>query len=189
MTALSTERRDQAERENLITLLAEQRELFRITLRGIDDAQARERSTVSELTLGGLLHHLVNCERQWVAVVVERDENAKLDVSQFDSEYRMAPEETVEGLLKEWDVVADNTSRVIRAVDGLDVSIPTPTSPWVPERVWWTVRFTLLHVSGRSPSTAATPTSSGRRWTGRTPPISARPEGAGWTGKGVGGGR
>ncbi|WP_067903288.1 mycothiol transferase [Nocardia vaccinii] len=145
MTAPSTERRDQ-EREDLIAMLDEQRELFRITLRGIDDAQARQRSTVSELTLGGLLHHLVNCERLWTGIVVERDENSKLDVSQFDSEYRMAPDETVEGLLKEWDSVADNTARVIREVDGLDTSIPTPTSPWVPERVWWTVRFTLLHV-------------------------------------------
>lgn len=145
MTAPSTERRDQ-EREDLIAMLDEQRELFRITLRGIDDAQARERSTVSELTLGGLLHHLVNCERLWTGIVVERDVNSKLDVSQFDSEYRMAPEETVEGLLKEWDAVADNTARVIREVDSLDASIPTPTSPWVPERRWWTVRFTLLHV-------------------------------------------
>lgn len=145
MTAPSTERRDQ-EREDLIAMLASQRELFRITLRGIDDAQARQRSTVSELTLGGLLHHLVHCEQLWTSVIVERDENSKLDVSQFDSEYRMAPEETVEGLLKEWDTLADNTTRLIREVDDLDVSIPTPTSPWVPERVWWTVRFTLMHI-------------------------------------------
>ncbi len=145
MTAPSSEPRDQ-EREDLIAMLAEQRELFRITLRGIDDAQARQRSTVSELTLGGLLHHVVNCERHWTTVIVERDENSKIDVSQFDSEYRLAPEETVEGLLKEWDTLADNTARLIREVDSLDTSIPTPTSPWVPERVWWTVRFTLLHV-------------------------------------------
>lgn len=145
MTAPSTEHRDQ-EREDLIAMLDKQRELFRITLRGIDDAQAREHSTVSELTLGGLLHHLISCERLWTGIVVERDENSKIDVAQLDSEYRMAPEETVEGLLKEWDAVADNTTRVIREVDSLDTSIPTPTSPWFPERIWWTVRFTLLHV-------------------------------------------
>lgn len=145
MTAPISERLDQ-EREDLIAMLASQRELFRITLRGIDDAQARQRSTVSELTLGGLLHHVVNCERHWATVIVERDENAKLDVTQFDSEYRMGPEETVEGLLKQWDAVADNTARVIREVDSLDTSIPTPTSPWRPERIWWTVRFVLLHI-------------------------------------------
>ncbi|RDI66030.1 mycothiol transferase [Nocardia pseudobrasiliensis] len=142
MTAPSTDQ----EREDLIAMLDSQRELFRITLRGIDDDQARQRTTVSELTLGGLLHHLVSCERHWYTVLVERDENAKLDVSKFDSEYRMGPEETVEGLLKEWETVADDTAALIRSVDDLDTVIPTPTSPWVPERVWQTVRFTLLHI-------------------------------------------
>ncbi len=142
MTAPSTDQ----EREDLIAMLDSQRELFRITLRGIDDDQARQRTTVSELTLGGLLHHLISCERHWYTVLVERDENAKLDVSKFDSEYRMGPEETVEGMLKEWETVADDTAALIRSVDDLDTVIPTPTSPWVPERVWQTVRFTLLHI-------------------------------------------
>ncbi|MBB5913384.1 putative damage-inducible protein DinB [Nocardia transvalensis] len=139
---------DQAvqERETLIEMLASQRDLFRITLRDIDDDQARQRSTVSELTLGGLLHHLVHVEQHWTTVIVERDEDAEIDVSQFDSEYKLAPEETVEGLLKEWDAVADNTADLIRTVDSLDTSIPTPTAPWAPERVWWTVRFTILHI-------------------------------------------
>ncbi|QIS17304.1 DinB family protein [Nocardia terpenica] len=145
MTAPSSERNDQ-EREDLIAMLASQRELFRFTVRGIEDGQARQRTTVSELTLGGLLHHIVKSERHWTTVVVERDENAKVDVSQLDSEYRMGPEEMVAGLLEEWDAVAENTARVIRTVDSLDTSIPTPTAPWRPERVWWTVRFTLLHL-------------------------------------------
>ncbi len=135
-----------SEREDLIAMLTAQRDLFRITVRGIDDAQARQRSTVSELTLGGILHHLISSETRWTAVIVERDENAKMDVSHIDSEYRMGPDETVEGLLGQWDALAENTARLIREVDSLDVSIPTPTTPWVPERVWWTVRFILLHI-------------------------------------------
>ncbi|MGV9679052.1 mycothiol transferase [Nocardia sp. NPDC003482] len=134
------------ERDDLIAMLDDQRELFRITLRGIDDQQARQRTTVSELTLGGLLHHLVSCERHWYTVLVERDENAKVDVSQFDSEYRLGPEETIEGLLKEWETVAADTAELIRSVDSLDTSIPKPTAPWAPERTWQTVRFTLLHI-------------------------------------------
>ncbi|WP_159850750.1 mycothiol transferase [Nocardia sp. CY41] len=134
------------EREDLIAMLADQRELFRITLRGIDDEQARRRTTVSELTLGGLLHHLVSCERHWTTVIVRRDENAELDVSKFGGEYVMAAEETVAGLLADWDEVAAATAELIRTVDDLDVSIPTPTSPWVPERIWQSVRYTVLHI-------------------------------------------
>ncbi|MFI6212733.1 DUF664 domain-containing protein [Nocardia brasiliensis] len=127
-------------------MLADQRDLFRITLRGIDDDQARKRTTVSELTLGGLLHHLISCERHWVTVLVERDENAAIDPARFEGEYVMAEGETVAGLLAEWDEVAAATAELIRTVDSLDTSVPTPTAPWSPERVWWTVRFTLLHI-------------------------------------------
>ncbi|MGW4328487.1 mycothiol transferase [Nocardia sp. NPDC004573] len=134
------------EREDLIAMLADQRALFRITLRGIDDEQARRRTTVSELTLGGLLHHLVSCERHWTTVIVRRDENAELDVSKFGGEYVMAADETVAGLLADWDEVAAATAELIRTVDDLDVSIPTPTSPWVPERIWQSVRYTVLHI-------------------------------------------
>ncbi|MBF6216513.1 mycothiol transferase [Nocardia gipuzkoensis] len=134
------------EREDLIAMLADQRALFRITLRGVDDEQARRRTTVSELTLGGLLHHLVNCERHWTSVIVQRDENAELDVSKFGGEYVMAAEETVAGLLATWDEVAAATAELIRSVDSLDSSIPTPTAPWTPERIWQSVRYTVLHI-------------------------------------------
>ncbi|MFI9405961.1 DinB family protein [Nocardia sp. NPDC052316] len=134
------------EREELISILANQRELFRITVRGIDDEQARRRTTASELTLGGLLHHLISCERHWITVLTERDENAQLDVSRFEGEYLMAEGETVEGLLAEWDEAAAATAELIRTVDSLDTSVPTPTAPWSPEREWWTVRYTLLHI-------------------------------------------
>ncbi|MGY1865283.1 MULTISPECIES: mycothiol transferase [Nocardia] len=134
------------EREDLIAMLADQRALFRITLRGVDDEQARRRTTVSELTLGGLLHHLVNCERHWTSVIVQRDENAELDVSKFGGEYVMAAEETVAGLLDTWDEVAAATAELIRSVDSLDSSIPTPTAPWTPERIWQSVRYTVLHI-------------------------------------------
>ncbi|UAK34300.1 DinB family protein [Nocardia asteroides] len=134
------------EREDLIAMLADQRALFRITLRGIDDEQARRRTTVSELTLGGLLHHLVSCESHWTTVIVQRDENAELDVSKFGGEYVMAPEETVAGLLATWDEVATATAQLIRSVDSLDTSIPYPTAPWAPERTWQSVRYTVLHI-------------------------------------------
>ncbi|MFQ6394635.1 DinB family protein [Nocardia sp. KC 131] len=134
------------ERIDLIAALASQRELFRITLRGIDDEQARLRTTASELTLGGLLHHLVNCERHWVTVIEERDETAELDISTFDGEYVLADEETVAGLLAEWETVAEATANLIRSEASLDTSIPTPTTPWTPDRVWWTVRSTVLHI-------------------------------------------
>ncbi|WP_063059222.1 DinB family protein [Nocardia sienata] len=134
------------EREDLIQLLDEQREMFRITLRGIDDEQARQRTTASELTLGGLLHHIIRCEREWTTVLVERDENAEQKLEDYEGEYIIGDDETVAGLLAEWERVAANTAELVRAVDDLDASIPTPTNPWVPGRVWWSARFLILHI-------------------------------------------
>lgn len=134
------------EREDLIAMLAEQRDLFKITLRGIDDVQARQRTTASELTLGGLLHHLINCERHWTKVIVERDETAHQDASEFEAEYVMASGETVAGLLATWDEVAASTAELIRTIDDLSASIPTPTTPWTPDRIWWSARYIILHI-------------------------------------------
>ncbi|WP_067531558.1 DinB family protein [Nocardia crassostreae] len=134
------------DRQDLIAILAEQRDIFRITLRGLDDADARQRTTVSELTLGGLLYHLVSTERHWTTVVTERDEKAEFDLSEMDSQYRMGPDETLEGLLAEWDAVSEQTATLIRELDSLDASIPIPTAPWQPELTWQTARHIILHI-------------------------------------------
>ncbi|NNH73381.1 DinB family protein [Nocardia uniformis] len=134
------------ERADLIAALAEQRRLFNITLRGLSDEQARQRTTVSELTLGGLLHHLVATERHWIQVIIERDENSEFDVAGMDSQYRLGPDETVAGLLADWDVVTAQTEKLIREVDSFDTPIPIPTAPWAPEREWWPVRVILFNI-------------------------------------------
>ncbi|MFD6350437.1 DinB family protein [Nocardia tengchongensis] len=134
------------EREELIMVLAGQRELFRITVRGIDDEQARQRTTVSELTLGGLLSHCVHTERHWTTILAERDPNSEFDVSRMDSEYRLDPDQTVAGLLAEWDVVAEHTAKLIRELPNLEDAVPTPTAPWAPERVWLSARYIVLHI-------------------------------------------
>jgi uncharacterized damage-inducible protein DinB len=134
------------ERDDLVQLLDEQREMFRITLRGVGEEQARQRTTASELTLGGLLHHLIRCEKAWTKVLVERDETAEQKLEDYEGEYVIRDDETVAGLLAEWERVAANTAELVRTVDDLDASIPTPTNPWVPGRVWWSARFMILHI-------------------------------------------
>lgn len=134
------------EREDLITMLDGQRDLFRITVRGITEEQARTRSTVSELTLGGLLHHVSNCEKHWLEAILQADPNAEFDMSNAATEYVMTDEQTVEGLLAEWDAVVARVNTLIRERESLDDSIPLPIAPWKPEREWWTVRQIILHI-------------------------------------------
>jgi len=53
------------ERADLLAALAKARYFLRFTVRDLTDDQARQRTTVSELTLGGLIKHVALTERQW----------------------------------------------------------------------------------------------------------------------------
>ncbi len=51
-----------AERADLLETLAKHRSFLRFTVQGLTDEQAAQRTTVSELCLGGLLKHV--CRRR-----------------------------------------------------------------------------------------------------------------------------
>ncbi|OAK51807.1 DinB family protein [Rhodococcoides kyotonense] len=133
------------EKADILRMFADQRKNFLYTVRGITDEQARQRTTVSELTLGGLLNHVVSNERGWMKVIADMDENAEFDLSRMGTEYVMGPDQTVEGLIAEYARVAEATEAAVADMD-LDVQVPLPTAPWAPERAWQSARFTLLHI-------------------------------------------
>jgi Protein of unknown function (DUF664) len=51
------------ERADILASLRRHRDFLRFTARDVTDQQARQRTTVSELTLGGLVKHLAEIER------------------------------------------------------------------------------------------------------------------------------
>src|ERR1039457_7195719 len=59
------------ERADLLAALAKSRYFLRYTLRGLTDEQAAQRTTVSELCLGGLIKHVAANERQWCRFMLE----------------------------------------------------------------------------------------------------------------------
>src|SRR5580698_5883938 len=58
------------ERADLLATLAQHRHFLRYTTRDLTDEQARQRTTVSELCLGGLIKHVDACERGWTDFIV-----------------------------------------------------------------------------------------------------------------------
>ena len=72
MTASATE--DTAvtagERADLLEILGQARHFLRFTARDLTDEQARQRTTVSELTLGGLIKHVAKVERGWTSFIL-----------------------------------------------------------------------------------------------------------------------
>ncbi|MEE3851699.1 DinB family protein [Gordonia sp. LSe1-13] len=133
------------EKEDLLTLLADQRGLFKVTLRDVTEEQARQRTTVSELTLGGLVKHLATGEQGTLQELVERDDTAEFDMAAAAHAYDLTDDETFAYWVEEYDRAAAALDDYVAKVDSLDELIPQMTAPWQPKREWWTIRKMLLH--------------------------------------------
>ena len=135
------------ERQDLLAMAADQRTNFRYTVENLDDKQARIHSTVSELTLGGLVKHLAAVQRGWLAVI-DGSAPAEFGWSDIDRDaYRMTESETLDGLLGSFDEASAEFDRTVREEPDLSRRITLPRYPWSPaEPVVWTVRQILLHV-------------------------------------------
>src|SRR3954451_12767129 len=73
------------ERADLVDALRKHRGLFRLTVAGLTDEQARLAPTVSSLSLGGLIKHVAAVEQQWASFVVDGPApSADVDLSSID---------------------------------------------------------------------------------------------------------
>ena len=59
------------ERADLAETLTKHRNFLRFTTSDMTDEQAAQRTTVSELCLGGIIKHVTAVERQWARFIVE----------------------------------------------------------------------------------------------------------------------
>lgn len=134
------------EREDLLTLLNDQRAMFLVPMRGITEDQARQRSTVSDLTLGGLLKHVTKVTQGIVDEIGKRDENAVLDLESLGDAYVLSDGETMAQWLTAYDEAGAAVERLVAEAESLDDLIPQATAPWQPERQWWPIRKMILHL-------------------------------------------
>jgi hypothetical protein len=136
------------ERADLLDTLAKHRFFLRHTVDGLDDEAATGRTTVSELTLAGLIKHVSFCERGWVDFIrrgpaaMEMTESA---MAEHADSFRMLPGETLAGLLSAYAEIAARTDELVAEVD-LDASHPLPEAPWFPPGARWTARRALVHI-------------------------------------------
>ena len=93
------------ERADLLESLARTRHFLRHTTRDLTDEQAAQRTTASELSLGGLIKHVTLTERQWIRFIQVGPEAMAWDqssVGDWLSAFRMVPGDTLAGLLEEY---------------------------------------------------------------------------------------
>ncbi len=141
--ALSQERRD------LLETLRAHRHFLRTTVQGLTDDQARTRSTVSELTLGGLIKHVAATESAWSDFAVDGPRAMAGpedgDYSAWEDGFRLTEDETLAGALERYAEVAARTDALVETVD-LDASWPLPPAPWFEPGATRSARRVFLHV-------------------------------------------
>jgi uncharacterized damage-inducible protein DinB len=146
------------ERADLLASLQRHRGFLRVTVQGLTDDQARKHTTVSELTLGGLIKHVAATERMWAGFIVDGSSGPEIDwenidwqnppalIAEWREEHRMGDDETLAGLLARYDEVAARTDRLVAELPDLDTAYPLPKAPWFEPGASWTVRRALLHI-------------------------------------------
>jgi Protein of unknown function (DUF664) len=146
------------ERADILESLRAHRYFLRHTVAGLTDEQARLTPTASELCLGGLIKHVAAVEKQWVTFI-ERGTEAmpSLDgdwdpdsplVEQWKNEFRLLPDETLAGVLADYERIAAHTDELVESLPDLDLSHPLPKAPWFAPGAQRSARRVFLHLVG-----------------------------------------
>jgi Protein of unknown function (DUF664) len=144
------------ERADILETLTVHRQFLRHTVQGLTDDQARQRTTASELTLGGLIKHVAETESSWAGFIVNGPEamgSGDVDwseptpelIEQYTAGFRLLPDETLEGVLARYDEIARRTDELVATVD-LDLSHPLPEAPWFPKGARRSARRAFMHI-------------------------------------------
>jgi len=142
-----------AERADLLAMLAKHRHFLRFTTRELTDEQAGRRTTASELTLGGLIKHVTLVERNWADFLTVHGPATMGDgamteerVAAWQQQFQLLPGETLAGVLAEYASVAAATDELVRTLPDLDAAQPLPERPWFPPGECWSARRVIMHI-------------------------------------------
>jgi uncharacterized damage-inducible protein DinB len=133
------------ERQGLLAFLAQQRAAVRYAAYGLTEEQARQTSTGSSLSIGGLVKHLAEAEKGWTDRVLGSDEADPGDYQAYLASFQLGADETLAGVLDLYQAIAARTDAALADQADLDRAVPLPSGvPWFPEGA--TVRWVLLHL-------------------------------------------
>jgi hypothetical protein len=155
----STQTTVTGERADLVETLAAHRQFLRHTVQGLTDDQARQRTTASQLTLGGLIKHVADTEKAWVDFILEGPtavgggvdwgEGGEIPpavLAEWARKFQLLPEETLEGVLSEYAEVAKRTDELLATLPDLDASQSLPPAPWFEKGGRRSARRVFFHI-------------------------------------------
>ncbi len=145
------------ERADLVQAQCRHRDFLRFAVRDLTEEQARQRTTVSVLTLGGLVKHVADTEAQWATFMVEGSRSAPevdwalidwanppAELAAYADSHRLGDDETLDGQLARYAEIARHTDDLVMRLD-LDAAHDLPKAPWFEPGARWSVRRAVLH--------------------------------------------
>ncbi len=137
------------ERDDLLESLAAHRGFLIHTVQGLTDDQARLRTTVSELTLGGLIKHVALIESGWVDFVVDGPSTMEMTENSYAEHadgFVLREDETLAGVLADYEKVAQRTDDLVRTLPDLGASQALPEAPWFAPGARRSARRVFVHI-------------------------------------------
>ena len=134
------------ERADLLETLAKHRGFLRHTVAGLTDEQASQRTTASQLNLGGLIKHVALTEDRWMKFAVGGVEATQSEPVDWVGQFQLIEGETLAGCLDVYEQVAARTDELVATLPDLDLSHELPKAPWFDPDAKWSVRRVVLHV-------------------------------------------
>ena len=138
------------EHADLLETLAKHRSFLRFTVRELTDEQAAALTTVSQLSLGGLIKHVTAMEAQWIRFILEGPTAMPALTPELfadrEREFSLQPGDTLAGVLDAYDQAARRTDQVVTSLPDLGASQPLPNAPWFEPGARWSARRVVLHL-------------------------------------------
>jgi uncharacterized damage-inducible protein DinB len=140
------------ERADLAETLAKHRNFLTYTARDLTDEQAATRTTVSELTIGGIIKHVTAVERNWARFIAEGPGPTATNwrdpavLQAHRDSFTMLPGETLSSLISDYEAASAASDELLAALPDLDASHPLPEAPWNPPGARWSARRVFLHL-------------------------------------------
>jgi uncharacterized protein DUF664 len=137
------------ERADLLAGLGTARHFLRFTVGDLTDEQARQRTTASELTLGGLIKHVAAIESGWVDFILAGPSTmtgSEDRMARYADGFKLLPGETLAGVLAGYAEVARRTDDLVASLPDLNLSHPLPPAPWFRPGEKRSARRVFLHI-------------------------------------------
>ena len=138
------------ETDAIAAFLGQAQDAFRVLLHGLTPRQAAVSPSASSLCLGGLVKHVTEVQRSWLASAEAgpkpAPEREDAGVEDYLSGFRFQATDSLGDLLAAFDEVSTAVLDAVPRLD-LDTPVPVPDAPWFPQDVEaWSVRWVWWHL-------------------------------------------